>query len=183
MRAIGRIIILFLGLVFAGGGLLTLAVYANLIPGYDLSALIGWAGWADRNVFLAAGGAMLLIALILIALGLRSAKKTAHAVLKGSEFGEVHISIAAIENMVLRVVQQTQDIKDVGRQVSFTSSGLVVKSRIKVMPDVSLPVPISELQSKIKAYLEETTGIAVREVRVIVENIALDQTVAKKEGG
>jgi uncharacterized alkaline shock family protein YloU len=77
-------------------------------------------------------------------------------------------------------VQQTQGIKDVSRQVSFTPDGLVVRVKIRVMPDVPLPGLINELQSKTKEYLEEITGIVVHEVKVMVENIIVDQAVSKK---
>ncbi len=176
MKTVARIILVFLGLLFIGSALFLVVVNYNLLPGLSVALPV----WAGETVLLAAGSALLLVALILLAFGLRSAKKVGNAVLKGSEFGEVLISITAIENMVLRVVQQTQGIKDVSRQVGYTTDGLVVKIRIRVMPDVSLPGLINELQSKTKEYLEEITGIVVHEVKVMVENIIMDQSVSSK---
>lgn len=176
MKTVARIILIFFGLLFIGGALLLLAIYFNLIPGLAIAL----PAWAAENVLLAIGSVLLLIALIFLSFGLRSSKKIGNAVLKGSEYGEVLISITALENMVLRVVQQTQGIKDVSRQVSFTPDGLVVRVRIRVMPDVALPGLINDLQSKTKEYLEEITGIVVHEVKVMVENIIVDQVVSKK---
>jgi hypothetical protein len=176
MKTVARIMLIFFGLLFIGGALLLLAIYFNLIPGLAIAL----PAWAVDNVLLAIGSALLLIALIFLSFGLRSSKKIGNAVLKGSEYGEVLISITALENMVLRVVQQTQGIKDVSRQVSFTPDGLVVRVRIRVMPDVALPGLINDLQSKTKEYLEEITGIVVHEVKVMVENIIVDQAVSKK---
>lgn len=176
MKTVARMILVFLGLLFIGSALFLMVVNYNLLPG--LSVVL--PSWASETVLLASGSALLLVALILLAFGLRSSKKIGNAVLKGSEFGEVLISLAAIENMVLRVVQQTQGIKDVSRHVVYTTDGLVVKVRIRVMPDVSLPGMINELQSKTKEYLEEITGIVVHEVKVMVENIIMDQSVSSK---
>ena len=176
MNTVAKVILIFFGLLFIGGALLLLAIYFNLIPGL----VIALPAWAADNVLLAIGSVFLLIALIFLSFGLRSSKKIGNAVLKGSEYGEVLISITALENMVLRVVQQTQGIKDVSRHVSFTPDGLVVKVRIRVMPDVPLPGLINEVQSKTKEYLEEITGIVVHEVKVMVENIIVDQAVSKK---
>ena len=176
MKTVAKVILIFFGLLFIGGALLLMAIYLNLIPGLAIVL----PAWAAGNVLLAIGSVLLLIALIFLSFGLRSSKKIGNAVLKGSEYGEVLISITALENMVLRVVQQTQGIKDVSRQVSFTPDGLVVKVRIRVMPDVPLPGLINELQSKTKEYLEEITGIVVHEVKVMVENIIVDQAVSKK---
>jgi hypothetical protein len=176
MKAVIRIILVFLGLVFIGSALFLAAVNYNLLPGLPVYL----PAWATETIILATGSVLLLLALIFLALGLRSKKKIGNAVLKGSEFGEVMISITAIENMVLRVVQQTQGIKDVNRNVRYTPDGLVVKMRIRVMPDVSLPGLINELQSKTKEYLEEITGIVVHEVKVMVENIITDQPAGTK---
>ncbi len=176
MKTVARIILIFFGLLFIGGALLLLSIYFNLIPGLAIALPV----WAVDNVLLAIGSVLLLIALIFLSFGLRSSKKIGNAVLKGSEYGEVLISITALENMVLRVVQQTQGIKDVSRQVSYTPDGLVIRVRIRVMPDVALPGLINDLQSKTKEYLEEITGIVVHEVKVMVENIIVDQAVSKK---
>ncbi len=176
MKAVVRVIMVFLGLLFVGAGLFLFAINYDLIPQLRLDM----PAWADENVVLAVGAALLLIALILFSLGLRKSRKPATAVLKGSEYGEVQISITAIENMVLRVVQQTKGIKDVSRSVSFTPDGLVVQVRIRVLPDVPMPGVTSELQSKVKEYVEEITGITVHEVKVDVENIVVDQAQSKK---
>lgn len=176
MKAVARIILVFLGLLFIGGALFLLVITYDLVPGLAVTA----PAWVGENILLATGAVLLLIALILLALGLRPSKKVGNAVLKGSEYGEIMISITAVENMVLRVVQQTQGIKDAGRKVAFTPDGLVVRIRISVMPDVALPGLINDLQLRTKEYLEEITGITVHEVKVTVENVNMDQAASKK---
>ncbi len=177
MKAVVRIIVVFIALLFIGAALFLAAINFNLIPG--LADAVALPDWAGENVLLAVGSGLLLIALIILALGLRPAKKTGNAVLKGSEYGEVLISIPAVENMVLRVVQQTKGIKDISRNVSFTPDGLVIKIKISVMPDVALPGMVSELQARTKEYLEEITGISVHEVKVLVDNVNMDQAASR----
>lgn len=174
-----RFFLVLLGLLMIAAGVLCLALGFDLVPepglGTSLMALSGDLAAA------AVGGGLLLGGLVLLVLGLRSTKKPVpESVLQTSEHGEVRIAIIAIENMVLRVVQQTQGIKDGGRRVYSSPEGLVVHIKIRVMPDLELPGLISELQPKVKAYLEEVTGIVVHEVKVLVENIILDQVPAKK---
>jgi uncharacterized alkaline shock family protein YloU len=176
MKTFFSIVLVFLGCLLIGAALFLALINYNLIPGLNLPL----PNWVDETVLMAGASVLMLIALIMLSFGLRSRKKPGKAVLKGSEFGEVLISIPAIENMVLRIVQQTQGIKDVSRQVSNTADGLIVKIRIRVMPDVTLPGLISDLQSKTKEYLQEITGITVHEVKVVVENVVMDQTVSKQ---
>jgi len=176
MKTLARVLMVFVAFLLIGGALFMLAVNYNLLPGLAVYL----PGWAGEEVVLGVTAAALLIALILLILGFRRAKGPGNAVLKGSEYGEVAISIAAIENMVLRVVQQTQGIKDVSRQVSFTQDGLVINVKVRVMPDVSMPGLTNELQSKIKQYVEDITGITVHEVKIMVENIVTEQAPSKK---
>lgn len=178
MKAIARVILVFLGLLFIGAAFFLMVVNYNLIPQLGLYL----PAWVGDNMVLAVSAGLLLLALIFLALGLKKKKKAPDAVLKGSEYGEVAISISAIENIVLRVVQQTKGIKDVGRKVSFTTDGLIIQIIIKVLPDVSMPSVTGELQSKTKEYVEEITGITVHEVRVNVENIVVDQAPSRSQG-
>ncbi len=176
MRALLRVLMVFLALLFIGGALFLVAVNYNLIP----NLAVHLPAWAVEEIVLGTAAGLLLVAIILLILGFRRSKGPANAVLKGSEYGEVAISITAIDNMVLRTVQQTEGIKDVSRQVSFTQDGLIISVKINVMPDVAMPNLTSELQSRIKEYVEEITGITVHEVKVIVENIVTDQAPSKK---
>ncbi len=177
MRAVSRILMVFIALVLIGGALFLAVINFNLIPG--LEEALALPAWAGENVIFAAIAAFVLIAIILLALSFRPAKRTADAVLKGSEYGEVVISIAAVESMVLRIVQQINNIKDISRKVVFTNEGFIINIKIGVKPDVALPGLISDLQARTKEYVEEITGIKVLEVKVTVENINTEQTASK----
>jgi len=177
MRALARILMVFIALVLIGGALFLAVINFNLIPGLDDAILL--PAWAGENVMIAGIVIFALIAVILLAFSFKPAKRTANAVLKGSEYGEVIISIAAVESMVLRVVEQINGIKDISRKAVFTNEGFIITIKIGVKQDVALPGLISELQARTKEYVEEITGIKVLEVKVNVENINSEQSAAK----
>ncbi|MGM0651695.1 MAG: alkaline shock response membrane anchor protein AmaP [Bacillota bacterium] len=177
MRAVGRILMLFIALVLIGGALFLALINYDLIPGLNEAFLI--PAWAGENVMIAGIAILALIAIVLLAFSFRPAKKTNDAVLKSSEHGEVVISIAAVEDMVLRIVQQINGIKDISRKVVFTNEGFIINISIGVKPDVALPGLISDLQARTKEYVEEITGIKVLEVKVNVENLSTEQSSSK----
>ena len=177
MRALARILMVFIALVLIGGALFLAVINFNLIPGLDDAVVL--PAWAGESVMIAGIAVFALLAVILLAFSFRPARKTADAVLKGSEYGEVVISIAAVENMVLRIVQQTDGIKDISRKAVFTNEGFIINIKIGVKPDVALPGLISDLQARTKEYIEEITGIKVLEVKVNVENINTEQSASK----
>lgn len=174
-----RFFMVLLGLLLLAAGLLGLALGLNLVPspglGTEIMKLSGMA------VVAMAGGGLVLVGLILLVLGLRStAAPVSNSIMQTSELGEIHIAIIALENMVLRVVQQTQGVRDDGRRVHQTADGLVAQIKIKVMPDLELPGLVAGLQERTRDYLEKMTGLVVNEVKVRVENLILDQVPSKK---
>lgn len=173
-----RLFLVLLALLAAAAGVLGLALGFDLVqlPGLGTSLIS-----LDGDPVAAMGGGLLLLALFLLILGLKSTRKPEpQSVLQTSLHGEIRIAIVAMENMVLRVVQQTEGIKDGGRRVYQSPEGLVIQLKIRVMPDLELPGLVSGLQEKLKEYLEQVTGLVVHEVKVLVENIILDQVPAKK---
>ncbi|HHX88048.1 MAG TPA: alkaline shock response membrane anchor protein AmaP [Firmicutes bacterium] len=174
-----RLIAVLLGVVLLGVGIFIIAASSDLVP--VLWTRLGLrAGQAYPVIGLAGGVNIVTSLFLLLAIGFRSSRRPAETILQYSELGEVRISIAAIENMVLRVTQQHNAIKESNRKVVKTPRGLVVYLRAKVMPDLNLPSLASELQQNVNSYIEEVTGIKVAEVKVLVENIVSDLTVRKK---
>ncbi|MFA4884943.1 MAG: alkaline shock response membrane anchor protein AmaP [Desulfotomaculaceae bacterium] len=177
MKVVSRLILVLLGLLLAAVGLFLIALRLGLVQDYGT----GLSKVADGPVVVAVGAALVLVAVFLFALGLRSSKPAVpDSILQTNENGAIRISIIAIENMVLRVVQQTSGIKDNGRQVYSSPDGLIIKVKIMVMPDLDLPKLINELQLKVKNYVEETTGLITHEINILVENIVLEQVPTKK---
>ncbi len=175
MKAIRRLLLVILGLLMIGTGIFLLLASFYPLGRYGIYIL----GLYGQTVPLYAGGALSLIGLIPFILGVSPSKKKPEAVLQTGALGEVRITLHALENMVLRVVQQMRGIRDSSRRVIYTPQGLVVYLHVKVLPDQKLPDLTGELQNNVKNYLEEITGIIVSEVKVNVENIILDKVPVK----
>lgn len=174
-----RLIAILLGIVLLGTGIFIIAVSSDLLPLLWAKLKLG-AAQAYPVVLLAGAANIIISLLMLLGIGFRSSKKQAETVLQYSELGEVRISITAIENMVLRVTQRHEAVKESSRKVVNTPQGLVIYVKAKVLPDLNLPDLASELQKNINSYIEEITGIKVMEVKVLMENIVQDMAVQKK---
>ncbi len=169
-------ILVILGLLMMGTGIFLLLALVLPLGGYGARIL----HFGGQTALLYAGGALVVAGLIPLLLGSApDRRKKPEALMQAGEFGDVHITLDALENMVLRVVQQMREVRDSNRRVEHTPQGLVVYLKVKVLPDQKLPGLTGELQANVKSYLEETTGINVSEVKVRVENIILDQVPVK----
>lgn len=175
MKSIRRALLIILGVLVTGTGIFLLLATTHPIgrAGYYLMHNYG------QTFLFSVGGALAVIGLIPLLFGIFPPKKQPGTVLQTGELGEVRITLNALENMVLRVVQQTKGIRGSSRRVVSTPHGLVVYLQVKVAADQNLPDLTGELQREIKDYLEQITGIVVSEVKVNVENIILDQVPLK----
>ncbi len=175
MVFIRRALLVIVGLLVTGTGIFILLATAHPIggAGYYL------AQHFEEVYLLFGGGALGLIGLILLLVGLFPLKKQPEALVQSGDLGTVHVSREALENMVLRVIRRTKEVRGSSRRVFATPQGLLVHLEIKVSVDQNLPDLTGALQKEIKDYLEEITGIVVSEVKVKVENIILDQVPLK----
>jgi len=120
---------------------------------------------------------MFLIALVFFGLsltfllsGIRSSKDK-RAVSKYTNIGEIVISLNSIENIVLNASKRLNGIKDSKASVTRMGDGVSIVIKAVVMPDVNIPTLSEDIQLRVKKSVEESTGVNVSDVKVIIENI------------
>jgi uncharacterized alkaline shock family protein YloU len=91
---------------------------------------------------------------------------------KHTNVGIVRISHAAIENIALNATRKISAVKDAKAYIHATgedTAAVIIKA--VVQSDVNIPVLSEDVQVRVKKSVEESAGINVTEVKVIVENI------------
>jgi len=91
-------------------------------------------------------------------------------VVQRTDTGELRIAVKAIENLVEKCVDLHEEIQLLSMTITNTREGVVVELNISLANNISIPLAVASLQKQIKQYLVASSGIEVREVRVIVEN-------------
>lgn len=116
--------------------------------------------------------ALLFFALSIMFLlsGVRSSKDK-KAVSKHTDIGEIRISLNSIENIASNAARRSNGIKESKTMVRKLEDGVEIELRVIVMPDISIPVISEEVQGRVKKSVEDSSGVTVKNVRVIVESI------------
>jgi len=168
MAAIGIVAIACgLLLIFATLGVLNRTA---LFFTFNLKYLVG------ELQYTAVGFLLLILGIVILAFSFQSSKKKeGGSIVSFTEIGEIRISFRAIESMVLTASRKIRGIREVKTHIDFVEQGLVIYMRIKVIPDIPIPGLVSELQEKIREYVQEISGTNVAEIKVLVENIAQDR--------
>ncbi len=110
------------------------------------------------------------LSIIFLLSGVRS-NKDKKAVSKHTNIGEIKISLNSIENIAINASRKAIGIKETKTFVKKADDGVEIEVRIIVMPDLSIPVISEEVQGRVKNAVEESSGISVKQVRVVVESI------------
>lgn len=115
------------------------------------------------------------IGLILVALGLHGIsllfrrRKDRGFIIQHTEYGDMSISMSAMENMVKKCVDPHEDLKVIRTRLYRNREGVVVDLRISLANGVNIPLTVNALQKQIKHYITSCSGVDVKEVRVMVE--------------
>lgn len=124
----------------------------------------GWLRWAA-----------VAVCVVLILLGLHGLsllcrrRKDKGFVMQRTEYGDMSISMKALENMVKKCVEAHPELKVSHTKIYRVRSGISVEIRILLMSGVNIPLAVNALQKQIKQYITSCSGVDVYEVRVKVE--------------
>jgi uncharacterized alkaline shock family protein YloU len=142
--------------------------------------VFNWLSYYISDVILRSPGtkfAMLLISFIFFILsltflfsGFRS-DKDKKAVSKHTNIGEIKISLNSLENIALTASRRLSGVKDTKAYIYKRDGNVSIVIKAVVLADINIPLLSEDIQVKVKKSVEESTGIVVEEVKVVVENI------------
>ena len=155
------------------GALITAAGLCLLDIGLGTSLLgVPWvssfAVWWQRAV-------VIVVALLLIALGVHGIvllfrrRHEKGFIIQHSEYGDMSISMNALESMVHKCVDSHQELKVNATRIQYAHEGIVVDIKITLLSGVNIPLTVNALQKQIKQYITSCSGVDVHKVRVMVE--------------
>ncbi len=95
-------------------------------------------------------------------------------ILCDTPLGEVRIAERAVESLALRAARKVRGVHDANIRVRATPAGLDVYVETSVTPDQSIPQIRRDVEDRVKEYIQETVGVAVTTVPVLVTRVAMD---------
>lgn len=136
--------------------------------------LLGYAGTVIGAF--AASVVMLVYSLCMLRLALRrKPKKDRNSVtLQGTEQGngEVRVSVQALDALVKQAIAgNSEGVADIKTNIINHDDSISVKIEMSLHGDAHIPNITMLLQSTIKSFIEEFSGIAVRDVSIMVKTI------------
>jgi len=111
-----------------------------------------------------------ILSLTFLLSGFRS-NKDKKAVSKHTNIGEIQISLNTIENIALAASKRLNGVKDTKAHVFKQDDNVSITVNVLVLPETNIPALSEDIQARVKKQVEESSGVNVNEVKVIVENV------------
>lgn len=115
----------------------------------------------------------LCVSILFLVSGLKRKKTKVNGVTRHTTYGEVKITLQAIEGMAQKSIKTIPGLKDIKGVAKPLEDGLIIKITACALTDVNIPETTVLVQKNIKEYIEKYTGIVVKEVKVIIQDIGL----------
>jgi len=93
-------------------------------------------------------------------------------VIDATELGQIHITLDAIENYVVRAATAIKGIKEVKPKIKILAEGMALLLKITLSPEVHVPDISKEIQEKVAQHLKEYAGLEVLEIEIVVDKIS-----------
>lgn len=172
-KIIDRLLLFILSLAVIAAAACMLAAAFNWIPMEDTQDFVQriYTQTNPAIAFIAGCVILLLIAVRLFYISVRSSREQAPSIDQRNEWGDIRISIDTVENLALKTAGRSRGVKDLRARVRVGSAGIEVMIRSMVDGETSIPALTEEMQSAVKQHIEEITGIPVASVSVFIANI------------
>lgn len=178
LRIRDRILSAVMGLLIAAAGV------GLLLETFDLfkiqTLLEAFSDKIQRAIVIGLGVLLVIIGLCGVGLLFRK-RKDKGVVVQHTEYGDMSISMKAMENMVKKCVDAHPELHVNQTKIYHSRGGICVDIKITLLNGVNIPLTVNALQKQIKQYITSCSGVDVEEVRVMVETEALKLTAPTAE--
>jgi uncharacterized alkaline shock family protein YloU len=91
-------------------------------------------------------------------------------VIQKTASGEMRISVQAIESIVHKSIAEYKEIKMKALTVQAVRDGVIISLKVDLADNINIPLAVEAMQKHITKQVRATTGIEVKEVRILVES-------------
>ncbi|MFY9296427.1 MAG: alkaline shock response membrane anchor protein AmaP [Clostridiales bacterium] len=156
------------------------AIGVNIIPVSQVNAALHNIQFNWQLLLIASLISLIFIVISFKLLFTRSRPKVlSNALVKHTDLGAIRVSIQALEIMVQKAVRGFNEVKDVRINIITEDDGIKIQLKLFLMPDVVLPEISAAIQKKVKEYVQNYSGILVKEIFIYIDNLLTPQQRSK----
>ncbi|MDD5614350.1 MAG: alkaline shock response membrane anchor protein AmaP [Candidatus Omnitrophica bacterium] len=160
MKLRAKFVLLVFGVIYLVIGISMVFYAFDFINLKDLSYMIEQVEQIISLKFLIgiAGGVLTVLVIMLLNFvwsGVASEKNIAFK----TEYGEVLVSLSAIEDFVRKLMREDPDIRDLRTKVTARKKGLIISLKAMMLSEVNIPTITEKIQSDLRSRVQEMLGM------------------------
>ena len=171
LRIWDRILAALMGILCIAAAAAIVLYAVDMFPQEQVNALLEQLMAMNWHKWLIIGAAALVLLVVgLYGIGmLFRRRKDKGFVVQHTDYGDMSISMKAMENMVKKCVDSHGELSVNQTKIYLVRSGVSIDMKITLASGVNIPLTVNALQKQIKQYITSCSGVDVHEVRVKVE--------------
>lgn len=171
MNIFDRIIFTFTTLILS-----VISILLIIIP-FDIVELQGifsndFISYTYKSYWIAVLGIFLFVFCLKVLISGFSKSNKKNAFIYPSSYGEIKITAKTIDGLISGVTSDIVGITDIKTKVKFLTNGVCIQLKGLVNQSINIPETATNIQKKVKEYIETYTGLEVIDIKVEISNIS-----------
>ena len=175
IRILDRILVALAGLILVAA---CAGIVAQVFFGQDVIALVTKTVTPETDIGKVIAGVcaavLLIVGVYCLLMLFRHRKRKDKFILQKLESGDLAISLKTLETMVMKCLEQHEEIKTEGVHLENQRDGLLIRIRGTVAGGISIPLTADTLQKQVKQYVTACSGVEVKGIRIQIESSGAD---------
>ncbi|MDP8253088.1 MAG: alkaline shock response membrane anchor protein AmaP [Candidatus Kaelpia aquatica] len=160
MKLRAKFVLLVFGLFYLMIGVFMVLYALDFVSQQDLSFILAESEQLIPLDLLAGLVGAVLIVLVVALLnfvwsGVAAEKNIAFK----TEYGEVLVSLSAVEDYVRKIMRDDPDVRDLRSKVTVRKRGLVISLRAVMLSEINIPSVTEKMQSELRRKVQEMLGM------------------------
>ncbi len=160
MKLRAKIVLFVFGAIYMILGVFMVLYSLGFVNPGDLNFIAqGVKEWIPLDMLTGIVGGILIILVITLLNFVWAGFEAERNIAFRTEYGEVLVSLSAIEDYIRKLMRDESDIKDIRTKVTARKKGLIVQLKAVILSESNIPQVTEKIQSQIKTKVQEMLGM------------------------
>ncbi len=173
MKIFDRVLLAIILILMFLVALVVLAIGVRVLPQEIAQGVVAVLYTGTANAIILSVVAVIVILMVLrLAFRRRkpASKPATSTLIRTTDIGACYISMAAMNNMVQKHCRSNTRLRECFSSIMPVEGGVQIALRVTLMPDTEIPVLLDTLQKSLKEYIENCSGVNVRDIQIMVDS-------------
>ncbi|MDP8234503.1 MAG: alkaline shock response membrane anchor protein AmaP [Candidatus Saelkia tenebricola] len=183
MKFRAKFVLMFFGLLYLIIGVIMIMYSAGVIGASEFKVV------ADKlnmliplDILVGIAGGVLIVLVVTLLNFVWSGVEAERNIAFKTEYGDVLVSLSAIEDYIRKILREEPDIKDIRTKVSVRKKGLIVLLKAVMLSEINIPTITERIQSQLRSKVQEMLGMEEPiVVKVYISKIGEKEKEKKKK--